>query len=324
METCCASSNTYKRLASVSEITPKFRLLIAWVSMLGFGFAWGGTIPLAKVAVSTGHGALGLIFWQLVVGVILLGAILLFRGWQPKFSREHLLYFLIIVIIGTIIPNGFSYVASYHLPAGVMAISIALVPMFTLILALGLRIETPSLIRISGIILGFVAMVMIAAPDTSLPEPEKAIFILVALVAPFFYGVEANYISLKTPENTDAISTLFMASFLGLFLTGPLAFASGHWINPMNVWAAPEYALIGASIIHAITYCGYIWLVNFGGPVFSVQMAYPVTLSGVLFSIMFLGETYSGWIWAALVLVIIALFLVQPKLKSLQEENANV
>lgn len=204
-----------------------------------------------------------------------------------------------------------------------MAIAIALVPMFTLVLALGLKLEKLSYLRTFGIVLGFAAMVMIAAPETSLPEPEKAIFILVALIAPFFYGVEANYIALKTPENTDAISTLFMASFLGLFITAPLAAGSGHWINPMNTWAEPEYALIGASVIHALTYCGYIWLVKFGGPVFSVQMAYPVTLSGVLFSIVILGENYSGWIWAALVLVIVALFLVQPKLEALKEESAN-
>lgn len=292
--------------------------------MIFFGLAWGATIPLTKIAVSTGHGALGLIFWQLVIGVLVLSVILLARSWRPKFSRDHIIYFMIIAIIGTIMPNGFSYVASYHLPAGVMAIAIALVPMFTLVLALGLKIETPSFIRICGVVLGFVAMVLIAAPETSLPEPEKAVFILVALIAPFFYGIEANYISLKTPENTDAISTLFMASFLGMFLTGPLALGSGQWINPMNAWAAPEYALITASIIHALTYCGYIWLVNFGGPVFSVQMAYPVTLSGVLFSILFLDETYSTWIWAAFALVIVALFMVQPKLEKLRQEKTHV
>jgi len=303
---------------------PLVRQVVAWTAMIGFGLAWGGTIPLAKVAVSTGHGPLGLIFWQLIIGVIVLGAVLLMRGWRIDLNQQLLIYFAVIAIIGTILPNGFSYLASYHLPAGVMSISIALVPMFTLLLALGYKIEKPVPLRILGVVLGFTAMAMIAAPDTSLPEPEKAIFVAVALIAPFFYGAEANYISLKTPANTDAVSTLFMASFLGLFITAPLALISGQWINPLNPWAAPEYSLMAASVIHAVTYCGYIWLVGFGGPVFSVQMAYPVTLSGVFFSILFLGESYSGWIWSALVLVILALFLVQPKLEDLQKENTNV
>ncbi|MEM7215815.1 MAG: DMT family transporter [Pseudomonadota bacterium] len=302
---------------------PFVRQTIAWVSMIGFGVAWGGTIPLAKIAVSTGYGSLGLIFWQLVIGVAVLGAVLLSRGWRPVFNKQLFAYFLVIAIIGTIVPNGFSYLASYHLPGGVMSIAIALVPMFTLMIALGLRLEGPSLTRIIGVFIGFAAMVLIATPETSLPEPEKAIFVLVALIAPLCYGLEANYIALKTPEKTDAVSTLFMASFLGLFITAPLAVASGQWINPLQPWAAPEYALIGASVIHAVTYCGYIWLVGFGGPVFSVQMAYPVTLSGVFFSILLLEETYSGWIWSALVLVIIGLVLVQPKLEHMQSEEAN-
>ena len=293
--------------------SPRVRNAIAWTVLLVMGIFWGGTLPLTKIAVSTGHGPLGLIFWQLVIGVIVLGLVLLFRGWKPILNRTLVTYFVVIAIIGTILPNGFSYTAAYHLPAGVMSIAIALVPMFTLILAVGFRLESPSIRRIAGVLLGFAAMVLIAAPDAGLPEPDKAVFILVALIAPFFYGLEANYIALKTPKETDAVSTLFMASLFGLLLVAPVTLISGQWINPLEPWSSPEYALVGASVIHALTYCGYIWLVGFGGPVFSVQMAYPVTLSGVFLSVLFLGEAYSGWIWAALILVIFGLFLVQPR-----------
>lgn len=292
--------------------------------MLLIGLLWGGTIPLSKVAVSTGHKPLGLIFWQLVLGVIVLGILLLFRGWRPKLNWEKTRFYCVIAIIGTIIPNGFSYWAASHLPAGVMSISIATVPMFALVIALFFGLERASLIRISGVLIGFAAMVMIAAPETSLPDPEKAIFVLVALLAPFCYGVESNYIAARTPKNTDAISTLFMASFFGLFLVGPLVMGSGQWISPLAPFAAAEYALIASSIIHAATYVGYIWLVGYGGPVFSVQVAYVVTLSGVFLSILFLHEGYSNWVWLALVLVILGLALVQPKLDSLKVEEANV
>ncbi len=303
---------------------PRTRNIIAWSVMLVMGALWGGTLPLTKVAVSTGHGPLGLIFWQLLISVIVLGLVLLFRGWRPQFSRSLMAFFTVIAFIGTILPNGFSYTAAFHLPAGVMSIAIALVPMFTLLLAVGLKLESPSLRRSTGVLLGFTAMVLIAAPQTGLPEPEKAIFLLVALVAPFFYGLEANYIALKTPAGTDPVSTLFMASLIGMFLTAPVSLLSGQWINPLEPWASPEYALVVASVIHAVTYCGYIWLVGFGGPVFSVQMAYPVTLSGVFLSVWFLGEIYSGWVWAALVLVIVGLVLVQPRFKELETENGDV
>lgn len=303
---------------------PRLRNLLAWAAMLAIGFTWGGTIPLTKVAVSTGYQPLGLIFWQLVIGVVVLGAYLAVRGWRPKISRAYLFYCLVIAIIGTIIPNGFSYIASAQLPAGVMSIVIATVPMFGLVLALGLCIEKVDVKRIAGVVTGFTAMVLIAAPETSLPDPEKAIFVLVALAAPLCYGAESNFIAVRTPKGTDAVSTLFMASVIGVFLTAPSAFAFDQFIDPTKDWSAPEYALIAASVIHAFTYCGYIWLVGFGGPVFSVQVAYPVTISGVFFSILFLDEDYSGWIWASLVLVIAGLALVQPKPGELEGKAARV
>ncbi|MEM8651292.1 MAG: DMT family transporter [Pseudomonadota bacterium] len=290
------------------------RSLIAWSSMLIIGILWGGTIPLTKIAVSTGHEPLGLIVWQLLFAVIILGSYLLFRGWRPNLQRQYIIYYTVIAFLGTIFPNGFSYWAAAELPAGVMAITIATVPMFTLVIALGLRLETLALGRILGVLIGFAAMVMIAAPQTSLPDPAKAIFVVVALIAPFFYGVESNYIAAKTPSGTDPVSTLFMASSAGFLIVVPAAWFSGQWMDITQPWGNPEYALFASSIIHAVTYVGYIWLVGYGGPVFSVQVAYPVTISGVFLSILFLGEGYSSWIWSALVLVIIGLALVQPKL----------
>lgn len=292
--------------------------------MLLVGTFWGGTIPLTKMAVSTGHQPLGLIVWQLVIGVLLLGAYLFAKGWRPRISRELVFFFCTIALLGTIIPNGFSYFAASYLPAGVMAIAIATVPMFTLVLALGFRLESFSLMRVLGVVIGFTAMVMIAAPETSLPDPDTAIFVAVALIAPFCYGAEANYLAARTPRGTEPISTLFMASLFGLVIVTPFAWVTGQWVDAFAPWGPAEYALIGASVIHAITYVGYIWLVGFGGPVFSVQVAYPVTLSGVFLSIIFLGEGYSVWIWAALILVIIGLVLVQPKLEDLKAEDANV
>lgn len=299
------------------------RNLIAWFALLLIGLLWGATIPLTRVAVSTGHQPFGLIFWQLIIMILTLGPYLAIKGWRPRINGQVLVFYVVVALAGTIIPNGFSYIAAAQLPAGVMAIAIATVPLFSLAIALIVQIESFALRRVTGVAIGFLAMVMIAAPETSLPDPEKAVFVLVALIAPFFYGMESNFIATRTPPSTDPVSTLFMASVLGLAIVAPLTFASGQWIDPRNTWHAPELALIASSIVHAVTYVGYIWLIKYGGPVFSVQVAYPVTLSGVFFSILFLGEGYSGWIWTALILVIVALFLVQPKLEDLKEQNFN-
>lgn len=310
----------------MSVHNPRKRNIIAWVAMLVIGALWGSTIPLTKVAVSTGHQPLGLIFWQLIIGIVVLGAVLLVKGWRPNITRETLTFYLGLTVFGTLFPNTFSYMASAQLPAGVMSIAIATVPMFALVMALGIGLERFSFIRVLGVLIGFTAMIMIAAPQASLPDPEKAIFVLVALIAPFCYGIETNLIAAKTPKGADPISTLFMASVVGLIVIAPITYGSGQSVDIMVAWDSAIYALIAASIIHAVTYVGYIWLVGFGGPVFGVQVAYPVTISGVMFSIIFLSEGYSAWIWGALVLVIVGLVLVQPKPHEdvLELEDANV
>lgn len=48
-------------------MTPPHRLLLLGV-LLTLGIGWGSTQSLGKIAVSTGHGFFGLIFWQLVIG----------------------------------------------------------------------------------------------------------------------------------------------------------------------------------------------------------------------------------------------------------------
>ncbi|MEZ5792779.1 MAG: EamA family transporter, partial [Nitratireductor sp.] len=56
--------------------------LIAPAALLLFGIVWGTTIPLGKIAVSTGYHPLGLIFWQvLIVALALLPFIIGRRIW---------------------------------------------------------------------------------------------------------------------------------------------------------------------------------------------------------------------------------------------------
>lgn len=281
--------------------------------LVALGITWGLTIPLTKIAVSTGHKPLGLIFWQLFIVTITLSAISIVRRVGPILNRRTLIYFLVIGLLGTIFPNSFSYLAATHLPAGVMGIVIASVPMFSLSVALGLRIERPSLQRGIGVLLGAGAVILLIGPETSLPEPDKAVFVLVALVAPFCYGAEGHYIAGRAPEEVDPIATLLGASAIGCVIAWPLAVSTGSWVELFKPWESAEWALLLSSLGHVVAYTGYVWLVGVAGAVFASQIAYVVTVSAVFLSYLILSETYSGWVWSALVLMIAGLTLVQPR-----------
>jgi len=217
-----------------------------------------------------------------------------------------------IAALGVILPNLFSYWAASQLPAGIMAIVIASVPMFTLVIAITASIEPLVPYRVLGICLGCAAIILLVAPDASLPDPEKAIFVFVGLIAPFCYGLEANYIARFTPTQVDAIETLFCISVISLFVTGPLAWISGSWITLSGAFTSAGKAILGLSVIHAAAYPTYIWLVGKAGPVFSSQVAYIITISAMFLSVIFLHEGYSPYAFTSLALMIAGLMLVQP------------
>lgn len=285
--------------------------LILLLVVIGAG--WGLTEPLSKIAVDGGYQPLGLIFWQLVIASVALGLVCLLRGRLPRITPRRLGLWAVIALVGTILPNGVSYRALAHLPSGVMSILISMVPMFAFPIALALGNDRFSLTRIAGLCLGLGGVVLIVGPEASLPDPAMAAFIPLALLAPFFYAVEGNLVSRWGTSGMDPVQTLFGASILGMVLVLPATLASGQWIDPRPPWGAADMALIASSLIHAVIYCGYVWMVGRAGSVFAAQVAYLVTSFGMLWAMLILGEAYSGYVWTALALMLSGLALVQPR-----------
>ena len=288
------------------NLGPMFALLI-------MGAGWGITLPLSKIAVSTGHQPLGLVFWQMVIGAVLLGAIVFVRGGRLALGRRQIALYLAIAFLGTILPNAASYRAAAHLPAGVMSIVIAMVPMFAFPIALALGQDRFSIARVVGLGLGLGGVALLVGPEASLPDRAMVAFIPLALIAPFFYGLEGNFVGKFGTAGLDPIEVLFGASVFGAVLSFPLALGFGHWLNPLGGFGAPESALVLSSIVHALVYAGYVWLVGRAGAVFAAQVSYLVTIFGVGWAMLILDEAYSGYIWGALGLMLLGMFLVQPR-----------
>ena len=288
------------------NLGPMFALLI-------MGAGWGITVPMSKIAVSTGHQPLGLVFWQMVIGAVLLGAIVFVRGGRVALGRRQITLYLAIAFLGTIMPNAASYRAAAHLPAGVMSIVIAMVPMFAFPIALALGQDRFSIARVVGLGLGLGGVALLVGPEASLPDRAMVAFIPLALIAPFFYGLEGNFVGKFGTAGLDPIEVLFGASVFGAVLSLPLALGFGHWLNPLGGFGAPESALVLSSIVHALVYAGYVWLVGRAGAVFAAQVSYLVTIFGVGWAMLILDETYSGYIWGALGLMLLGMFLVQPR-----------
>ncbi len=291
------------------------RLLLTLLLVV-LGSGWGLSVPLAKIAVSGGYRPLGLIFWELAIAAVLLGAVVAWRARPLRPGRTQWTMMLAIALLGTLLPGTASFAAAVHLPGGVMALVLSLVPMFSFPIALLLATDSFGWLRLAGLFCGLGGVLLLVGPEASLPDPAMVAFVPLALVAPFFYGIEGNVVARFGTFGLDPIELLFGASLIGAALTLPLALATGQWIDPRPPWGAPDLALVGSSVIHAAVYAGYVWLVGRAGAVFAAQVSYLVTGFGVLWSMTLLAESYSAWVWSAMALMFLGLFLVQPRPKA--------
>ena len=288
------------------------------------GVGWGATIPLTKVAVSEGYQEFGLIFWQQIICAFVLGVVLCIRRQRLRFGRPQIVAYIMIAVFGTVLPNTASYEAAVHLPGGVLAILISTVPMFAFPIALLLGIERFSWRRTAGLCLGLFAVMLMVAPEASLPEQMAVVFIPIALVAPIFYAFEGNYVAKWGIGGLNPVQALFGASLVGSAISLALALGSGQFIDPRGPWGLPDYAFVTSSLMHAVIYTAYIWLVGRAGPVFAAQVAYLVTLFGIFWSVWLLDEAYSKYVWLALSCMLLGIFLVLPRYKKKSTEPAEL
>ncbi|MBF9061118.1 EamA family transporter [Rhodobacterales bacterium HKCCSP123] len=285
-----------------------------YVAILVFcGACWGITQPFAKIAVSEGYRHFGIIFWQFALGAGVLAALNAARGRPLPREARHIAFCTIIALIGTLLPNSASYTAAIHLPSGILSIVLSLIPMIAFPIALALGMDRFSIRRLAGLLLGLSAILLIVLPQASLPDRAMVWWIPMALIAPTFYAVEGNFVARYGTEGLDAVQVLLGASVVGTILAAPLTAMTGQFISPLPPWGAPDLAILGSSLAHVMAYTLYVWLVTRAGSVFAAQVSYLVTGFGILWARLILGETYSPWVWAALVLMLAGLALVQPR-----------
>jgi drug/metabolite transporter (DMT)-like permease len=281
--------------------------------LFALGIAWGLSVPLTKYAVMAGYRDFGIIFWQATIDVVILLPWVLWRGGGLPRHAAALAVYAFIAVFGTLAPSLASYTAARFLPAGVVALCLSLIPLVALPVAVLLGTDRASPGRVLGLCLGLIGVGLILLPETSLPDRKLAMFVPLALVAPLFYAFEGNVIARWGTAGLSPVQMVAGASVISMLVAGPLALVRGVFINPAPPWGLAEAAIVGSAIISISAYVGYLTLIGRAGAVFAAQVSYLVTGFGVLWAMLLLGERFSVWFWAALAVIFLGLFLVQPR-----------
>lgn len=285
-----------------------FSFILALISA-----GWGLTMPLTKIAVSTGFKQYGLLFWQMSIGFVTMSILGLALGKRLPLHSQALRVYVTIALIGSLVPNSISYQAAVHLPSGVMSILLSTIPMFAFPIALGLGLDRFEMVRLLGLLVGLSGVLLLILPGADMSGQIPLFWALVYLLGAMCYAFEGNYVAKWGTAGLDPLQVLWGASLVGAVMILPLTLVTGQWISPFLPFGPPQVAHVVSSVVHVIVYAGYVWLVPRAGPVFTVQVSYFVTLTGIAWAWLLLSETYPGTVWVSLAFLMVGVFLVQPR-----------
>lgn len=284
--------------------------------LIACGAGWGLTQPLSKIAVSGGLAPSGILVWQAGLAALLLGGLCGLRGRGLPLHPGALVRYGVIALIGSFLPGLASYTAVAHLPSGWMSVLLSAVPILAFPMALALGQDRFSAARLIGLVAGMGGVVLLVAGQggaaSSLLERPLP-WVLLGLVPALLYAAEGNYVARVGRGGLDPFQLLCGASIVSAGLALMLALAQGTMIDPRAGLGPAHLAVLGAAVMNAAVYSGYVWLVGRAGSVFAAQVSYLVTGFGVAAAMAILGESYGRGFWWGLGLMVLGLALVQPR-----------
>ncbi len=280
------------------------------------GFLWGSGYSLARYAMTHGVLPLGYAFWQSWGPALLLFIFLRLQRVKLQLSRQHIIYYIITGLLGIAIPNTVIYIAAAHLPAGVLALVVNTVPVFSYPLALLVAQERASLIRLLGVLFGIAGLLCILLPKAGLPSQHAIPWVIIALLAPLSFSCCAIFSSKYRPKNTDSVSLSMGMLLASAILLTPVVFALGQFFSPLPPYHWVSLIVLLEIVLSSIGYILFFELLRVAGPVYYSLVGGLVSLTGLFWGSIIFGERLTAWIALAALLILIAITLVTLKLSA--------
>jgi drug/metabolite transporter (DMT)-like permease len=280
---------------------------------MAMGLTWGLSFSLARIAAIGGVHPLSITFWEAAIAGAILLAVSGARRRAVPINRTLAPLYVAAGLLGMVLPATIFFYAAAHVPAGILSISLALIPIVTFVASALLRLEAFVFGRTAGVVLGMLAIVLLVGPEQSLPDPAQLPWVLLALAAAACYAAFNVMMALWRPAGaTSSANTIGMFVAAALTMV-PILSATGTFAPFGWPWTEVEWAMLGLGLINAISYSLYLHLIETAGPVFTSQTANLVTLFGVLWGMIIFGEQHSVWVWLSLATMMVALALVAPR-----------
>src|SRR5262245_48747779 len=237
-----------------------------WLVLLVAGVGWGFSFSLAKIAAIGGAHPLGIVFWQCTIGAVLMIAFNLSRSSAIAINRQLIWLCSFCGLLGLVIPNTAFYYAASRVPAGVLAISVAIVPILTYAASAVCGLEKFVFSRVLGVIFGTIAIVLLVAPQESLTDPSQSAWVILAFGSAACYAAMNIVLAVRMPESASTFAVTSGMFAVSALMMLPIVIATNSFVPLGWPLTLPQWAALGLGVNSAICYCLYLYLVNHAGP----------------------------------------------------------
>ena len=291
------STEAPARAAPAADVAP-------WrtpVELTLLGAIWGASFMFMRVAAAD-FGPFPLVAMRLAFGALVLTPFL----WRARAQFTGVLWLRIagIAMMNATVPLTLFAWAAERAPAGIGAISNGMTVMFTALVAFGLFGERVGARRLTGLIIGFVGVIILATGRTAGVSVAPAA--LAGTAASLCYGIGINLVRrYLTPYPPAAIAAAALTT--GAVLLAPLAVWNWpHQPLPSASWVS---ALLLGVVCTGFAFVLYYRLVARIGAPRTSTVTYLIPLFGVIWAWLLLGEplTMTMAIAGALILAGVAL-----------------
>ena len=281
--------------------------------LLFMGVAWGLSLSTIKLAGQSDGHPFGMALWMVTVSgsMLLLASLCLYGPARPRLAV--LRFSLICGGCGVAFPATAFFFAAKALPAGIVALAFATMPLFTYLLSVSFRVEAGQAGRLIGVAIGLGAMLLVILPEGALPRADQAGWVLLTLAASLSMSFENFYAGGFRPAEARSLQLSCGRQLGGAAFLAPLVIVSGTAVPLFTSWGSLQWMVTASGVLSGLAFTSLLIVIHRAGPVFASQSAYIITLAGVAWGMLIFDERHSLFVWLALALTLLAIALVRPR-----------
>ncbi|HEY3523973.1 MAG TPA: EamA family transporter [Candidatus Limnocylindrales bacterium] len=282
----------------------------AWAALVALYLVWGSTYLAIRVAVETLPPFLMAGVRFVIAGAVLgVGCLALDRSAIRWPTRRELLDIAIVGAFLLVGGNGLVAWGEQTLPSGIAALLVGLTPVSMVLVAWLAFRERQSRIVWLGVLVGFVGVAVLAAPDPSGGFDSAGLAAVVA--AELSWAVGSVYAS----RHESAVSPSLLGTAIEMGIAGVFLLLVGVGIGEVGAVRTPSFDSVAATaylivVGSLVGYTAYAWLIrNAPLPVVSTY-AYVNPVVAVLLGAALLSEPIGPRTLVAGALIVVAVAMI--------------